>query len=126
MFLNKLFLIFLVSASASWAWACDELVWTVNGKGEGVCYDEKHEAMVSAKCLSASCEAVTFLEKARQLKLSSTRTGTVQNPGSPYCKFLKGTVVIATNERGSQTAFCKASDGSLVELSSLGRKPKAP
>lgn len=107
------------------AHACDEMLWEVNGKKEAVCYDKKLNAILSAKCLKKKCDAAQLLKKSSELQLDEPDDHkTVPNPGTPYCKLLNGTIVMGTNERGSQNAFCKAADGTLVDLSTLGSKAK--
>lgn len=121
MFLNKLLIALSFIVSVSSAYACDELAWTINGKKEGICYHAKYEAMVSSRCVEKKCGAIEFLEKVKGLQLPAE---TVQNPGSRYCKFVNGTVVMGANDRGTQNAFCQAKDGSLVDLSALGLQAK--
>lgn len=121
MSINKVFLLscMLFTSANSWA-ACQGAKWEVEGKTEVICYDEKTDVRMSASCQEKSCEARTLIEKARTLDLKSTE-GRPKNPGTAYCNLLNGKVVMGENSRGTQTAFCKASDGTLVDLSGMAQ-----
>ena len=121
MSINKILLLscmFFTAVSA--AAACQGARWEVEGKAETICYDEKTDVRMSASCQEKSCEARALVEKARTLDLKNTESRP-KNPGTAYCNFLNGKVVMGENSRGSQTAFCKASDGTLVDLSGMAQ-----
>ncbi|QDK36764.1 DUF333 domain-containing protein [Bdellovibrio sp. NC01] len=115
---NKILFLVITFASLAAGATCRPATWTANEKDFTVCYDMKTDALLSESCINGSCDARTFLDKVRGVKLPSEGVNP-HNPGSKYCRWVQGTVVIARNARGSQTAFCQGSDGTLVDLAGL-------
>jgi putative hemolysin len=120
MFLNKLVLI--VVLWGAYASACEKSVWSVEGQMREICFDENLNAVFSADCFQATCEAMTLVKKSRSIHLDKSNIDSSRNPGSAYCKVLHGVVVLGRNERGSQIAFCQAADKSIVDLLALAKK----
>jgi putative hemolysin len=116
MFLNKLIFLCIFSH------ATDSIVWNVEGKNHSIYFDEKLQVMLSSSCEKSPCGARVLAEEARKLNLNLSKEEVSKNPGSQYCHQLKGDIVLAKNERGSQNAFCQASDKTIVDLSSLANK----
>lgn len=87
---------------------------------EEICYDGSANAYFSKSCFESVCEAKKIKKKVKSIELSFEEKNPNQNPGSIYCEKLRGEVLIGRNSRGSEIAFCKATDGSLVDLASLG------
>jgi putative hemolysin len=128
--MQKLKLLILVSLilwqSLSFA-DCKITTWKADGKSFDTCYDEKLDIVLSASCVAdKNCGAREFLNKVEDLVLKPTKEQASQNPGSIYCKWLNGKVILGRNERSSQNAFCQAKDGTIVNLSGLaGRTSEA-
>lgn len=119
--LNSL-LLFPTNAFAAKVNSCKATVWTIENKNIEICYNEKLSSYFSKICFLNSCEAQKFKKQSATIQISSLEKEASQNPGSIFCKKLNGEVVIGRNLRGSEIAFCRASDGSLVDLVSLGNK----
>ena len=78
-----------------------------------------------AKCpngtcmISKDCSACLALKASQSRQKSDVGPGGT-NPGSSVCtQFHKAGVIIATNDEGGTTAFCRFSDGSLLSLDGL-------
>ena len=99
---------------------CQSNFWKISNKLEEVCYDDSLNAHFSKSCFESSCFAKKIKNMAKSIELSIDEKNPNQNPGAIVCDKLKGKVVIGRNLRGSEIAFCKATDGSLVDLASLG------
>ena len=113
MYLSKLLLFCLLLH------ANEAVVWKIEGRDQAIYFDKKLQVWMSITCEKNSCGARKFIEKARTLNLVVPPEDSSQNPGSIYCSFLKGVVLMGVNERGSQNAFCEASDKTMVDLASL-------
>lgn len=109
-------------AFADQALPCRVTTWTISGKNLEFCYDSELVGYFSKNCFTTKCDAQKMKIRALTLEISPAEKNVNQNPGSVFCKKLSGEVVIGHNSRGSEIAFCKASDGTLVDLVSLQSK----
>jgi len=112
-------LLLLISVKA---FACAEEIWSIEGQKTAFCYDDKVKTILSVSCVEKNCGARELMKNSLEMKVESSQKGKSRNPGSIYCQRLLGKVFIGKNERGSENAFCRASDGTFINLSSLGNR----
>ena len=107
----------LIPLGASASDCAHPMPYRIEGKIREICVSPAVHAWVSGGPRSG---ALALLDKAGSVAEGREKWA-VPNPGAALCRTLGGQVVLGTNERGSQNSFCEASDGSLVDLSSLHR-----
>lgn len=116
--ISALILIYFVSRAAM-ANSC-ELYTGIKTK-EKICWNEKHNAYVSAVCQKKSCEALNFFESKKPKSKIEIKTRGGQNPSAMYCHHLKLPVMVLKDPRNYEQSFCQFSDGSLADAASISR-----
>jgi hypothetical protein len=111
--LGLLFVCLVTTSSASSIWRAAEIDYSIY-------YDQKVGMDISTNCQHKECGAKILIVKAKELRMQTKMGEASKNPGSKYCEKLNAKVIIGRNDLGSENAFCQATDGTLVNLSSLG------
>lgn len=93
-----------------------------DGKATSFLFFEAARVRLSAACKKGEaleCEAYRTLRNATAVELPQREVGGATSAGVKICTKLGGTVADGTNSVGSQDAFCRFGDGSLVSAGAL-------
>lgn len=94
--------------------------------GKWIVLKEFNGLTVSDFCVKngkANCEALEFSKKKYKKDMSGTdsKTLSMANPASVYCKLLAGESVTLKDSKGDAYAYCQFKDSSLIDAWSLYR-----
>ncbi len=121
--MNRL-IFFCVLLAAAPTLACNSITWVADHRSYNVCYISKYHAFLSSSCSDSSCGAIALVNSKLDRHMMPGDRQLIKNPGAEICEQLGGEVAIAHDSTGDESAFCEATDHSVIDLSSLARNYK--
>lgn len=114
-------LVFLISSLS--AWSCDSLEFhKISGDLVKICYLKKYNAFMSESCSKGKCKAIEIIKKSRAATIKKELLSGSFTPGTIQCTYFGEEIWILKDDTDSEAAFCRALDGSLVDVFSLSLK----
>lgn len=113
----KFFVTLMMSSAIVWGAGNKDMLFTL---GEtSVVFTRVNGLIVNKNCKD-SCEALVKGKEAGKIQVPSDLLTGGKNPAAVKCKhFMEGTVIIGVDKEGNEQSFCKFSDGSYLNNSSI-------